>query len=133
MANILDPMDLKQIITLHLDGTSNRRIGSILGISRNTVNTYRQLFAASDHSLEELLHFDNAALSELFTSHTTVDTKRHDELMRYLEGVSKARNHPGFTFLHHYQHYVEQVRNPYSYNLELLHFSRHEVRVYCCI
>lgn len=35
MANILDPMDLKQIITLHLDGASNRRIGSVLGISRN--------------------------------------------------------------------------------------------------
>ncbi len=50
MANILDPMDLKQIIT------------SVLGISRNTVNTYMQLFAASDYSLEELLGFDNAAL-----------------------------------------------------------------------
>jgi len=27
MANTLDPMDLKQIITLHLDGVSNRKIG----------------------------------------------------------------------------------------------------------
>jgi hypothetical protein len=60
MANILDPMDLKQIITLHLDGASNRRIGSILGISRNTVNTYMQLFAASGISLEELLNFENS-------------------------------------------------------------------------
>lgn len=49
MANTLDPMDLKQIITLHLDGISNRRIASILGISRNTVNTYMQLFVASGH------------------------------------------------------------------------------------
>ncbi|SEN66516.1 Homeodomain-like domain-containing protein, partial [bacterium A37T11] len=65
MANILDPMDLKQIITLHLDGVSNRRIGSILGISRNTVNTYMQLFAASEYSPGELLRFDTAALSEL--------------------------------------------------------------------
>ncbi len=39
MANTLDPMDLKQIITLHLDGYSNRNIGTSLGISRNTVNT----------------------------------------------------------------------------------------------
>ncbi|VTQ07280.1 hypothetical protein [Sphingobacterium daejeonense] len=36
MANILDPMDLKQILTLHIDGLSNRRIAVILGISRNT-------------------------------------------------------------------------------------------------
>ena len=30
MANTLDPMDLKQIITLHLDGYSNRKIGTSL-------------------------------------------------------------------------------------------------------
>ncbi|SRR5690606_8044893 len=110
MANILDPMDLKQIITLHLDGASNRRIGSVLGISRNTVNTYMQLFAASDYSLEELLRFDTAALSELFSSHTTLDTERHNELMLYFEGVNKARNHPGFTFLHHLS--ITEVTGP---------------------
>ncbi|WP_342663075.1 helix-turn-helix domain-containing protein, partial [Flexithrix dorotheae] len=43
MANKLDPMDLKQIITLHLDGLSNRKIGKTLGISRNTVNQYMAL------------------------------------------------------------------------------------------
>src|SRR5690606_16196175 len=92
MANKLDPMDLKQIITLHLDGTSNRRIGSILGISRNTVNTYMQCFEASEYSLEELQRFDTPALSELFSTHTTVDTQRHNELMLDFEGVNKARN-----------------------------------------
>ena len=56
MANTLDPMDLKQIITLQLDGLSNRKTGSILGISRNTVNNYMQLFAGSGHTFEELLH-----------------------------------------------------------------------------
>jgi biotin operon repressor len=55
MANKLDPMDLKQIITLHLDGVSNRKIGSTLGISRNTVNIYMKLFTASDYSFIELL------------------------------------------------------------------------------
>ncbi|MEC4054574.1 LuxR C-terminal-related transcriptional regulator [Myroides odoratimimus] len=44
-------MDLKQIITLHLDGYSNRKIASTLSISRNTVNTYMQLFVASEYSL----------------------------------------------------------------------------------
>jgi len=95
-----------------------------LGISRNTVNTYMQLFAASDYSLEELLRFDTAALSELFSSHTTLDTERHNELMLYFEGANKARNHPGFTFLHHYQQYVEQAREPYSYTQFLEHYRR---------
>ncbi|MGX1639438.1 sigma factor-like helix-turn-helix DNA-binding protein [Sphingobacterium sp. NPDC055431] len=55
MANILDPMDLKQILTLHIDGLSNRRIAVILGISRNTVNTYIKLFSASDYPFTSLL------------------------------------------------------------------------------
>ena len=124
MANTLDPMDLKQIISLHLDGFSNRKIGSSLGISRNTINIYMKLFAGSDYSLKELLLFDNTALSELFSSHTTLDVQRHNELMLYFEGVNKARNHPGFTFLYHYQHYVESAKNPYSYTQFLEHYRR---------
>ncbi|SEO22040.1 Integrase core domain-containing protein, partial [bacterium A37T11] len=91
---------------------------------RNTVNTYMQLFAASEYSPGELLRFDTAALSELFSSHTTVDTARHNELMLYFEGVNKARNHPGFTFLHHYQQYMGQSREPYSYTQFLEHYQR---------
>ncbi|MFO7824744.1 MAG: helix-turn-helix domain-containing protein, partial [Cyclobacterium sp.] len=48
-------MDIKQIITLHLDGDSNRKIGKTLGISRNTVNAYMKLFKACEYSLQELL------------------------------------------------------------------------------
>jgi transposase len=65
MANTLDPMDLKQIITLHLDGLSNRKIGATLGVSRNTVNAYIKLFQASEHSFEQLLQFDNTRISAL--------------------------------------------------------------------
>lgn len=124
MANKLDPMDLKQIITLHLNGYSNRKIGSALGISRNTVNTYMKRFKASEYSCKQLLGFDNTALTELFPSQTTLDTQRHDELMKYFEEVNKARNHPGFTFLFHYQEYVQTVSNPYSYTQFMEHYWR---------
>jgi len=40
MANVLDPMDIKQIFSLHRDGLSNRKIASVLNISRNTINTF---------------------------------------------------------------------------------------------
>ncbi|WP_281013241.1 hypothetical protein [Psychroflexus torquis] len=36
MANALDPTDLKQIITLHLDGYSNHKAGASLSISNTT-------------------------------------------------------------------------------------------------
>lgn len=129
MANKLDPMDLKQIITLHLDGYSNRKIASTLGVSRNTVNTYIKRFVASEHSMEELLDFDVEALDELFTSHTTVNTKRLDDLMVYFEKVNKARNHPGFTFQHHYHEYAQTTDNPYSYTQFMEHYRRKYAKV----
>ncbi|EKF53800.1 transposase, partial [Galbibacter marinus] len=71
MANTLDSMDLKQIISLHLDGFSNRKISLTLGIARNTVNNYMRVFKASSHTLRELLACDTEVLETLFTSHTT--------------------------------------------------------------
>jgi transposase len=128
MANTLDPMDLKQIITLHTDGFSNRNIGATLGISRNTVNTYMKLIKGSEYSFEKLLTFDHATLYKLFPSYTTIDTDRHDELMRCFETINKARN-PGFTFLYHYQQYSAQAKNPYSYTQFLVHYRRKYVKV----
>ena len=85
MANKLDPMDLKQILSLHNDGVSNRQIGGLLGISRNTVNNYIKLARASDYSIEELLAMEPHQLEELFTAHTTLITNRYDELMVWFE------------------------------------------------
>ena len=124
MANTLDPMDIKQIITLHLDGLSNRKIGHTLGISRNTVNDYMKLVKACDHSPEELLRFDNASLTELFPSQTTINNDRFNELMLYFEKVNQARNHPGFTFLYHYDDYRQQSKEPYSYTQFMEHYRR---------
>ena len=60
MANKLDPMDLKQIISLHLDGFSNRKIGTTLGISRNTINHYMQQFKSSELDLNALIEYQSA-------------------------------------------------------------------------
>ena len=68
--NKLDLMDLKQIIRLHHDGLSNRKIAKPLGIGRNTVNAYMQLFDACDRSLRELKELDDHQLQDVFPSHT---------------------------------------------------------------
>jgi len=83
-----------------------------------------RLFTAGDYSFKELLHFDNAVLSELLSSHTTLDIQRQNELMLYSEGVNKARNHPGFTFLHHFQEYVQLAKDPYGYTQFLEHYRQ---------
>ncbi len=124
MANTLDPMDLKQIITLHKDGLSNRKIGSLLGISRNTVNNYMKLFKACDYSFEDLLSMESIQLEELFTSHTTIDNSRYENLMKYFDKVNAGRNHPGFTFHYHYNEYKKATAHPYSYTQFLEHYKR---------
>jgi len=124
MANTLDSMDIKQIISLHLDGLSNRQIGDTLSISRNTVNSYIKLIKASDYKAEELLAFDIGRLKELFTSQTTIKNDRFNELMVYFEKVNQARNHPGFTFLYHYEEYKLQAKEPYSYTQFMEHYRR---------
>ena len=124
MANKLDPMDLKQLLSLHQDGLSNRQIGELLSISRNTVNNYIKLAKASDYSPDELLAMDQPALGELFTAHTTLINDRFDELMGWFELMNHQRNHPGFTFIYHYQEYCRQVSNPYSYTQFMEHYHR---------
>lgn len=129
MANTLDPMDIKQIITLQLDGLSNRKIAGILGISRNTVNAYMKLFNACSYSFEELSGFDNSSLMDLFPSHTTINNERYNELMSYFDRINQSRNHPGFTFYYHYNEYRQQAKEPYGYTQFMEHYSRKYAKV----
>jgi transposase len=124
MANVLDPMDIKQIFSLHSDGLSNRKIGALLGISRNTVNQYISWLTASDYDVDEVLSFTDDKLREFFPSRTTIKNDRFDALMRYFEQGKAALNHPGFTFLHHYEEYRQLVDSPYSYTQFMEHYHR---------
>ncbi len=124
MAYTIDPMDIKQIITLHLDGVSNRKIAETLGIARNTINTYMQLIKACDQPMASLLDYSHQALRELFPTKTTIDNARYDALMQFFEKVNEARKHPGFTFQYHYHEYTKGAVNPYSYTQFMEHYHR---------
>jgi len=124
MAHTLNPMDIKQIFSLHSDGLSNRDIAKVLGVSRNTVNQYIQWGKASDYTVEHLLGLTNEALQELFTSHTTIKNPRYDMLMQHLQQMQKSINQTGFTFLYHYMAYKESVTDPYGYTQFMEHYHR---------
>jgi len=129
MAKKLDHMDLKQIIRLHLEATSNRRIADTLGISRNTVNQYMNLFQSMEVPFEEILELNEGDIQELFPIKTTIDNQRYDTLMKYFEKVHKASYYTGFTFLYHYEEYASQIDNPYSYTQFMEHYNRKYNRV----
>jgi transposase len=124
MAYKLDPMDLKQILSLHLDGYSNRQLAKTLNIGRNTVNSYFKLFKACDVPITELITKSAEELRELFPSHSTIDNTRFEALMSYFEKVNLARSKPGFTFQYHYQEYLTSVSEPYSYTQFMEHYHR---------
>jgi transposase len=124
MANKLDPMDLKQIISLHLDKYSNRKIAETLSIGRNTVNQYIAAIKACGVDLQELRTLENASLCELFPTQTTINNERYDTLMKYFEEMKHSRHHPGFTFQFHYIEYKQQVDNAYGYTQFMAHYNR---------
>ncbi len=124
MSKKLDPMDLKQIISLHLDGYSNRQISDTLSISRNTINCYMQQFGSSQLGLKQLLELGVGELEELFPGKTTINNPRFEELMAFFDNGKLARSHPGFTFLYHYQQYKASHENPYGYTQFMEHYHR---------
>jgi len=129
MARKLDYMDLKQIISLHLDGLSNRKIAKTLSLSRNTVNVYMALFKASEVPIQDFLTYDQAMLQGLFPSKTTISNERFNRLMNYFEKVNLARNYPGFTFLYHYKEYEQSDEDPYGYTQFMEHYNRRHSHV----
>ncbi len=129
MARKLDYMDLKQILSLHQDGLSNRMVAKTLGVGRNTVNDYMALFKACDVPFDELLTLDEPSIRELFPSKTTIDNERFNRLMKYFEKVKLARNYPGFTFLYHYKEYEKSDSEPYSYTQFMEHYNRKNSKV----
>lgn len=128
MVNTLDSMDLKQILTLHMDGLSNRKIGATLDIFRNAINTYINLFKASDYTYKELLHIEESQLKELFPSSTTIDNDCYNELMYYFELVNQGCLHLGFSFQFHSRAYSTAVKTPYIYTQFVEHYSNKNYR-----
>jgi len=124
MAKKLDPMDLKQIIRLHIEGLSNREISKTLSIGRNAINNYIQLFKNCDISFEDLLALSEGEFKELFSGKTTISNERYNQLTQYFEQIDSGKNNTGFTYLHHYYQYKSQVENPYSYTQFMEHYHR---------
>jgi biotin operon repressor len=101
MANKLDPMDIKQIIRLHLDRYSNREIAETLGIGRNTVN--RKIREIVDYGVDmaSLLTYDYKALTDLFPTVRRISSDRLERLAAFFNSMNKRliRQDSPFSFI----------------------------------
>lgn len=59
---------IKQLLRLHLQGASNRKIAEQIGIYKGTVNRYIQKLKVLEHSIEDLLKLEEPVLAKLFSA-----------------------------------------------------------------
>lgn len=95
--NRIEIMDLKNLIRLKLNGLSNRRTATELGVSRNTVNNYVAFFEDQKLDYKELMALSEKDLDDLFSMSSETDKKRFEELSQYFEYFSKELKKVGCT------------------------------------
>ena len=77
---------IKQILLLHKDGMSNRKIGERLGLYKETVNKYVNAAKSDSKSIEELIKMDEPELQHRFSAgNAAYSDKRFDALQEDLE------------------------------------------------
>jgi transposase len=119
----IETMDLRQLIILKKQGVSNRKIGILLQISRNTVNSYTQIIDGSGRGYEQLLALDDLALKELCAAQSEVSADRYESLANQFEYFSAELKKPGCTLLTLWHEYREQYSDGYGYTQFTHHYN----------
>lgn len=125
----IEIMFLKELLQLKAKGYSNRSIGETLGISRNTVNDYVQLFSKSGQSFEELSHWNLSQLKKLEEElsarpEPTANTK-YEKLREAIPAYLQELKRPGCTYQQLWYQYKEAHPEGYGYTQ-----FKHHVQAY---
>lgn len=129
MAGIITDMSkVKQIVRLHAEGISNRKIAQSLGIYKGTVNNYIQKIKNHEYNLDKLLSLEDPELERvLFAGNPAYKQDRFDEFkdkIPYFEQELKKRHvtrhliwqeyrleHPDGYGYSQFCHHLQQVTN----------------------
>lgn len=119
----IETMDLRQLINLKKQGISNRKIARLLQISRNTVNSYSQIFEETGYGYDQLLALEDAALKELCSPESEVSPERYEELAGQFEYYSTELKKPGCTLLTLWHEYRQRHNHGYGYTQFTHHYN----------
>lgn len=120
----IDIMDLRQLIRLKKEGQSNRKIASLLHVSRNTVNGYIKRIEAYKLSLQELLSLSDHDLRDLFPAESEVDNYRYKELAQYFPDYLRELKRPGCTKQRLWEDYIEKHPDGYMSSQFCYHLNQ---------
>ena len=117
MAGIIINMSkVKQVLRLHAQGVSNRKIARDLGLYKGTVNTYVRKIKEHEYSIEELLALDEPVLeSKLFAGNPAYKQDRFEEFKGMIPYWEKELKNPHVTRYLLWEEYRKSHPDGYGY------------------
>lgn len=107
---------LRQVLRFYSQGKGTKSIGYIVGLSRNTVKKYLQVFHSLHMDFDEVLSLDDSRLSELFylSPQPVIHDSRYAVLEPLLPSYCKRLRHKGMSRRKLYKEYISEHPDGYS-------------------
>jgi transposase len=121
----IDIMDIRLLIQLKIKGWSNRKIAQYMDVSRNTVNSYIQVFSHRAEDLAELLELSDAQLLGFFPQvDRNTDAQRYRYLSSQFEYYRTELTKTGSTLQSLWHEYQQKCPDGYRYTQFVHHYRR---------
>lgn len=117
-------MDIRQLLQLKSHGFSNRKVSRMIGIHRNSINSYVRLFDSTGRGYTELLGLSDQELSVLFPLPQTIDKRKYEILCTHFNYFQQELKKPGCTRKILWKDYLKKTPSGYSYTQFNEHFNR---------
>lgn len=126
MAGTITSMSkVKQVLRLHAQGVSNRKIATALGIYKGTVNSYIQKIKDLHYSIDELLALEDPGLERvLFAGNPAYKQERFDEFKKKIPYLEKELARPHVTRYLLWQEYRQDHPGGYGYSQFCYHLEQ---------
>lgn len=116
---------VKQVLRLHAQGVSNRRIALDLGLYKGTVNNYVRKIKNHGYGIDELLALDDPVLEgKLFAGNPAYKEARFEEFKSKIAYFEKELGRPHVTRYLLWQEYRQEHPEGYGYSQFCFHLGQ---------
>ena len=116
---------IKQLMLMHRQGVSNRKIALHLGLDKETVNGYVRKIAANDLSIDEMLNLDDPVLESKFVAgNAAYKDKRFEEFKLLISYFEQELSHKHVTRKILWEEYLRTHPDGYRYTQFCFHLEQ---------
>ena len=128
MANVsIEMVDIRQILRLHHNNTSQSEISRMLGITRKTIGRYLSIARACDISYADIELISDEEVAELFLKKELHDNRRLEKLHELLPSYEKRLSKKGVTKYLLWEEYKSNDPGGYNYT-QFCHYSKEHLK-----